>query len=69
MIRKLDEARKRRELLWVARKMSEFAMVSLSGYTGAGKTTLFNRLTEESNTTGLGVFTTLSTCTRSLLLN
>jgi len=69
LIRKLDEARKRRELHWMARKRLEFAMVSLSGYTGAGKTTLFNHLTEESKTTCQGVFMTLGTCPRSLLLN
>ena len=67
--RKLEEARKRRELYRASRKRFEFPMVSLSGYTGAGKTSLFNRLTQESKTTGEGVFTTLSTCTRALLLN
>lgn len=67
--RKLQEARNRRRLYRASRKRAEFPIISLSGYTGAGKTTLFNRLTQENKTTGEGVFTTLSTCTRALLLN
>ncbi len=67
--RKIDEARKRRELYRASRKRSAFPIVSLAGYTGAGKTTLFNLLTDEAKTTGEGVFTTLSTSTRALTID
>lgn len=67
--RKLDEARKRRELYRASRKRSAFPIVSLAGYTGAGKTTLFNLLTNEAKNIGEGVFTTLSTSTRALMID
>ncbi|MEM3004446.1 MAG: GTPase, partial [Candidatus Bathyarchaeia archaeon] len=41
-----------------------FPVVALAGYTQSGKTTFFNRLTEESKDTGLGPFTTLSSFSR-----
>lgn len=41
-----------------------FPTVSLAGYTGAGKTTLFNLLAEETKPVNLGLFTTLSPTTR-----
>lgn len=45
-----------------------FPIVSLAGYTNAGKTTLFNSLTGESKSVDVGVFTTLSTTTRAINL-
>jgi GTP-binding protein HflX len=41
-------------------------IVSLVGYTSAGKTTLFNLLTFEHKETSASLFTTLSTTTRSM---
>lgn len=43
-----------------------FRIVSLTGYTQSGKTTLFNRLASESKDIGLGPFTTLSTFARKV---
>jgi GTP-binding protein HflX len=43
-----------------------FLVVALAGYTQSGKTTLFNRLSKESKTVGLGPFTTLSTSARRI---
>ena len=45
-----------------------FPLVSLAGYTNAGKTSLFNSLTGESKSVDVGVFTTLSTTTRAINL-
>ncbi|RLE56904.1 MAG: GTPase HflX [Candidatus Methanomethylicota archaeon] len=42
--------------------------VTLTGYTQAGKTELFNRLAMENKPTGLGPFTTLSTYARRMKL-
>jgi GTP-binding protein HflX len=44
-------------------------IVSLVGYTSSGKTTLFNLLTMESRQTSEDLFTTLSTTTRSFIIN
>ena len=41
-------------------------IISLSGYTCAGKTALFNYLTNESKEVSTGVFTTLTTYSRSV---
>jgi GTP-binding protein HflX len=46
-----------------------FSLVSLSGYTNAGKSTLFNALAEESVPVDSGLFTTLSTTTREIELS
>lgn len=43
-------------------------MVSLVGYTNAGKTTLLNKLTQSSELTKDGLFTTLDSVTRQLVL-
>ena len=40
-------------------------LIALTGYTSAGKTTLFNLLVEEKKDTSPSVFTTLTTYTRS----
>lgn len=46
-----------------------FSLISLAGYTNAGKSTLFNALAKESVTVDSGLFTTLSTTTRSVELS
>ena len=66
--RKLEEVSQRRDLYRRQRTRMNMPTVSLSGYTAAGKTTLFNALTGEAKETGSGAFTTLGTTTRSLLL-
>jgi GTPase len=63
---KVEEVKGRRELLMNRRAKTGFPTVALTGYTGAGKTTLFNRLTGESKEVDAGVFTTLSPTTRKI---
>ncbi|MGI0037784.1 MAG: GTPase HflX, partial [Nitrososphaera sp.] len=67
--KKLEKEEKRRQLHRTQRARSGLPTVSLAGYTSAGKTTLFNSLTGEAKVTGLGLFTTLSTTTRAILLD
>lgn len=66
---KLDEAKKKRELYHQQRVKAGMPVVSLVGYTSAGKTTLFNLLTEEHKETSASLFTTLSTTTRSMKID
>ncbi len=61
---KLEKAGKQRELHRQGRKRLGFKTASLAGYTSAGKTTLFNRMTGEARAEGDELFTTLSTTTR-----
>ena len=63
---KLKKSGKQRELHRQARKRMGFRTISLAGYTSAGKTTLFNRLTGEERAESDELFTTLSTTTRRL---
>lgn len=63
---KLAEAKKKRELYQQQRAKTRMPVVSLVGYTSAGKTTLFNLLTQEQKETSSSLFTTLSTTTRAL---
>lgn len=65
---KLDEAKKKRQLYHHQRLKTRMPIVSLVGYTSAGKTTLFNLLSAEQKTTSASLFTTLSTTTRSIKL-
>lgn len=67
--KKLEKEEKRREMHRVQRAKSGFPTISIAGYTSAGKTTLFNKLTGETKRTGEGMFTTLSSYTRSFTLN
>jgi GTP-binding protein HflX len=67
--KKLEKEKKKREMHRVQRAKSGLPTVSIAGYTSAGKTTLFNRLTGETKRTGEGMFTTLSTYTRSFKVN
>ncbi|MGD1835856.1 MAG: GTPase HflX [Nitrososphaeraceae archaeon] len=66
--KKLEKEEKRRNLYRQQRKKMGIPIISLIGYTSAGKTTLFNYLTGETKLTGQGLFTTLSTFTRSIKL-
>ena len=63
---KLAKAGKQRMLHRQGRRRLGFKTVSLSGYTSAGKTSLFNALTGEERERGDELFTTLSTTIRRL---
>lgn len=62
---KLEEAKKKRNLYHQQRVKTGMPVVSLVGYTSAGKTTLFNLLAGENKQTSRSLFTTLSTTTRA----
>jgi GTP-binding protein HflX len=64
--KKLEKEETRRQLHRNQRAKIGLPTVSLAGYTSAGKTTLFNKMTGESKITGQGTFTTLSTFTRAI---
>jgi GTP-binding protein HflX len=64
--KKLEKEETRRQLHRNQRARAGLPTVSLAGYTSAGKTTLFNKLTGEAKVTGQGLFTTLSTFTRAI---
>ena len=57
---------KKRELHRIQRIENGFSLISLAGYTYAGKTTLFNKLAATSKAVDQGLFTTLSTTTRAV---
>jgi GTP-binding protein HflX len=63
---KLKKIRKKRILHRTRRAELGFTSISLAGYTSAGKSTLFNVLAGEDVRVGVGLFTTLSTTTRSV---
>lgn len=68
--KELRSVRNKRGLHRVRRIEHGFSLVSLAGYTYAGKTTLFNTLAAESKDVSLGdLFTTLSTTTRAVDFN
>jgi GTP-binding protein HflX len=62
--RKLRRIRAKRVLHRKRREELGFASISLAGYTKAGKSLLFNALTEETVPVDSALFTTLSTTTR-----
>jgi GTP-binding protein HflX len=66
--RKLEEVSGRKSLSRTRRKEQSLFNIALTGYTSAGKTTLFNRLTQESLPEGDGLFTTLATTTRGVII-
>ena len=66
---KLAESKRKRDLYHNQRIENKMPIVSLVGYTSSGKTTLFNLLTTESRQTSEDLFTTLSTTTRSFIIN
>jgi GTP-binding protein HflX len=61
---KLRKIREKRLLHRERRVELGFFAISLAGYTSAGKSSLFNALTEETARVGKALFTTLSTTTR-----
>jgi GTP-binding protein HflX len=61
---KLDQLRRRRQVQRRARVRREVLSVSLVGYTNAGKTTLFNALTNARGLAADRLFATLDTTTR-----
>jgi GTPase len=68
--KKLLKIREKRLLHRDRREELGFCGISLAGYTSAGKTSLFNALTEETLRVGnKGLFTTLSTTTRSVVFS
>ena len=63
---KLKKKREERQLHRNRRDELGFSSISLAGYTNAGKSSLFNLLTEETVPVDDAVFTTLSTTTRAV---
>jgi GTP-binding protein HflX len=61
---KLKKIREKRLLHRERRAELGFSTISLAGYTNAGKSSLFNALTEETARVDRALFTTLSTTTR-----
>ncbi len=66
---KLEKAEKQRELHRQGRRRMGFKIISLAGYTSAGKTTLFNKMTGETKAESKELFTTLSTTIRRVTIN
>jgi GTP-binding protein HflX len=64
ILQKLTRIREKRILHRERRAALGFLSISLAGYTSAGKSTLFNALTEETARVDKSLFTTLSTTTR-----
>jgi GTPase len=63
---KLKKKQEERHLHRVRRAELGFSSISLAGYTNAGKSSLFNLLTEETVPVDNALFTTLSTTTRAV---
>lgn len=63
---KLRKIQRQKQIHRAKRAEMGFSVVSLAGYTNAGKTTLFNSLTRESKAVDPGLFTTLTTTVRSI---
>ncbi len=63
---KLKKKQEERQLHRVRRDELGFSSISLAGYTNAGKSSLFNMLTEETVPVDDALFTTLSTTTRAV---
>lgn len=68
ILRRLDRVAKQREQGRRARKRAELPTVSLVGYTNAGKSTLFNRITEASVYAADQLFATLDPTLRKIEL-
>lgn len=66
--KELIKVRDHRRLHRNRRAAVGFPVISLAGYTDAGKTTLFNALTGESKLVESTLFTTLTTTTRAITL-
>ncbi len=63
---KLKKKQEERQIHRVRRTGLGFSTISLAGYTNAGKSSLFNLLTEETVPVDNALFTTLSTTTRAV---
>ena len=61
---RLEKSHKQREINRYSRKKSRNKLVALVGYTNAGKTTLFNKLTKSSQVAEDKLFATLDSVTR-----
>jgi GTP-binding protein HflX len=66
---KLEKKRQKRQLHRNRRIDLGYFLISLAGYTNAGKSSLFNLLTKETLPVGKSLFTTLSTTTRAVNLS
>jgi GTP-binding protein HflX len=66
--RDLEAIKRRRSLHRAARRRVPFPVVALVGYTNAGKSTLFNRLTQSAVVAGDMLFATLDPTMRRLVL-
>lgn len=64
ILKKLERVREKRVLQRERRTELGFLTISLAGYTNAGKSSLFNALTEDTVRVDNALFTTLSTTTR-----
>ncbi|GAB7218649.1 ribosome rescue GTPase HflX [Vibrio comitans] len=69
ILRRLEKVAKQREQGRRARKRAEIPTVSLVGYTNAGKSTLFNRITEASVYAADQLFATLDPTLRKIELD
>lgn len=67
--KKLEKIREKRLLHRERREALGFSAISLAGYTNAGKSSLFNALTEEAVRVDKALFTTLSTTTRLVIFS
>ncbi|CAG0992127.1 partial GTPase HflX, partial [Anaerolineae bacterium] len=65
---RLAKLKRQRGIQRRARKRSQFMSVSLVGYTNAGKSTLFNRLTQSGVYAADQLFATLDTTSRKLFI-
>ncbi len=65
---RLEKLAKQRQLLRRARNRSEVMSVSIVGYTNAGKSTLFNRLTQSNVYVADQLFATLDTTSRKVFI-
>lgn len=63
--KKLQAEEKKRDLHRIQRLSDNLPLISLTGYTSAGKTSLFNMLSSENKETSTKLFTTLTTFTRA----
>src|SRR3954470_7487556 len=66
--REIDQVRRRRSHLRERRQKQSVPTVALVGYTNAGKTTLFNRLTNETAVASNALFVTLDPLIRQVRL-
>ena len=66
--KRLEKVHKQRDLGRKSRLKNDLPMIALAGYTNAGKSTLFNRLTESHVYTDNKLFATLDSTIRKVVL-